>query len=111
VRIENFSAGEIGRVAAAKQRVGDPVPYDVILAFSTKFEAPFDITDWPPWSGFKTRFFGYHRDLGPATIAQMMGGRIVLEERRRGQWIAIIAIESPADAQLRDALADPLSRR
>jgi Dolichyl-phosphate-mannose-protein mannosyltransferase len=104
VRIENFSADEIRTVAAANQLSGNHAPYDVILAFSTKFEAPFDITDWPPWSGFKTRFFGYHRDLPPEAIARILGGRIVMQERRRGQWIAIIAMEQPMDAELADPL-------
>jgi Dolichyl-phosphate-mannose-protein mannosyltransferase len=102
VRIENFSADEIRNVAAANQLSGNHAPYDVVLAFSTKFEAPFDITDWPPWSGFKTRFFGYHRDLAPEAIARILGGRIVMQERRRGQWIAIIAMEQPVDAELGD---------
>jgi hypothetical protein len=105
VRIENFSADEIRNVAAANQLSGNPAPYDVILAFSTKFVAPFDITDWPPWSGFKTRFFGYHRDLAPEAIARILGGRIVMQEHRRGQWIAIIAMEQPMDAELADPSA------
>jgi hypothetical protein len=101
VRIENFSEGEI-RGLTARQTLGSVAPYDVVLAFSTKFEAPFDITDWPPWSGFKTRFFGYHRDLPPEAIAQILGGRIVMQERRRGQWIAVIAMEHPVNAELRE---------
>jgi len=40
VRIENFSAEEIRTAAAA-----NAPPYDVVLAFSTKYEATFDITD------------------------------------------------------------------
>jgi hypothetical protein len=96
VRIENFSAEEIRAVAAI-----NPASYDVVLAFSTKFEAPFDLTDREPWSGFKARFFGYHRDLPPEAIAQVLGGRIVMQERRRGQWIAVIAMEQPVDAELR----------
>jgi hypothetical protein len=111
VRIENFSADEIRNMAAANQLSGKHAPYDVILAFSTKFEAPFDITDWPPWSGFKTRFFGYHRDLPPEAIAQILGGRIVMQERRRGQWIAIIAVEQPMDAELADPLGFAQGRR
>jgi len=100
VRIENFSAEEI-RGVAGSQVAGSVAPYDVVLAFSTKFEAPFDITDRPPWSGFKTRFFGYHRDLAPDAIAEILGGRIVMQEQRRGQWIAVIAMEAPMDATLR----------
>ena len=93
VRVENFSAEEMQPVAAT-----NPAPYDVVLAFSTKFEAPFDVTDRPPWSTFKTRFFGFHRDLPPQAIAQLLGGRIVMQQHRRGQWIAVIVRETPMDA-------------
>jgi len=95
VRIENFSAEEIRTAAAA-----NAPPYDVVLAFSTKYEATFDITDRRPWSEFKTRFFGYHRDLPPEAIAQILGGRIVMEQHRPGQWIAVIALERAVDAKL-----------
>lgn len=103
VRIENFSAEELRTFALANQTSGDRAPYDVILAFSTKYEPRFDITDRAPWSGLKTRFFGYHRDLPPEAIALMLGGRIVMQERRTGQWIAVIAKESPEDAAMRRA--------
>jgi len=97
VRIENFSEGEIRALAAVNQVRNSPTPYDVVLAFSTKYEAPFDITDRQPWSGFKVRFFGYHRDLPPEDIARILGGRVVMQERRRGQWIAVIAMETQMD--------------
>ena len=100
VRIENFSEREIRALAAVQVMGNSLTPYDVVLAFSTKYEPAYDITDWPPWSGFKTRFFGYHRDLPPQTIAQILGGRIVMQERRRGQWIAVIAMEHAVDAKL-----------
>jgi hypothetical protein len=100
VRIENFSAEEIRALAASDEIRNGPTPYDVVLAFSTKYEAPFDITDRQPWSGFKVRFFGYHRDLPPEDIARILGGRVVMQERRRGQWIAVIAMERPVDAMM-----------
>jgi hypothetical protein len=95
VRIEDFSREQIQSVAIA-----DPAPFDVVLAFSTKYEAPLDISSWPPWERLKIRFFGYHRDLPPETIAQILGGRIVMQQHRRGQWIAVIAMETPVDAEL-----------
>jgi len=36
----------------------------------------------------------------PKSSAQILGGRIVMQEHRRGQWIAVIAIEQPVDAKL-----------
>lgn len=99
-RIENFSSDEIRALAAVNQARDSLTPYDVVLAFSTKYEPSFDLTDRQPWSGFKSRFFGYHRDLPPDTIAQILGGRIVMQEHRRGQWIAVIAMETPVDARV-----------
>jgi len=98
VRIENFSREQIQAVAVASS--ADPAPYDVVLAFSTKYEAPFDISSWPPWERMKVRFFDYHRDLPPEVIAQTLSGRIVMQQHRRGQWIAVIAMETPVDAKL-----------
>ncbi len=100
-RIENFSEEQIEALAAANATRNSLTPYNVVLAFSTKYEPEFDITDHRPWSEFKTRFFGYHLDLPPERIAQILGGRIVMQEHRRGQWIAVIALEQTADAALR----------
>jgi len=105
VRVENFSSEEIRALAAVNETRNSLAQYDVVLAFSTKYEPTFDITDREPWSGFKTRFFGYHRDLPPEAIAQILGGKIVMQERRRGQWIAVIAMETTVDAELRHPLA------
>jgi hypothetical protein len=107
-RIENFSAEEIRVLAAVNETRNSLTPYDIVLAFSTKYEAPFDITDREPWSGFKTRFFGYHKDLPPEEIARILGGRVVMQQRRRGQWIAVIAMEHPLDATLLVPYGDPL---
>jgi hypothetical protein len=105
MRIEDFSREQIQAVAGV-----NPAPYDVVLAFSTKYEPGFDVTDWPPWSGFKVRFFGYHRDLPPEAIAQILDGRIVMQEHRRGQWIAVIAVESPVDAEMHPPDGQKLAR-
>ncbi len=96
VHIENFSREQIQAVASS----ASPAPYDVVLAFSTKYEAPLDISSWPPWERLKIRFFDFHRDLPPEAIAQTLGGRIVMQQHRRGQWIAVIAMETPVDAEL-----------
>ena len=100
VRIENFSIEEIKKLAPTNLTRDSLRPYDVVLAFSTKYEAPVDISNWAPWETMKTKFFGYHRDLPPEAIARILGGRIVMEQHRRGQWIAVIAMEAPMDAEL-----------
>jgi hypothetical protein len=68
--------------------------YDLVLTFSTKYEPrPAWWDRWQRWTELKRRFFGFHRDLPPAAAAQILGGRIVFSEQRRGQWVAVIEIE------------------
>jgi hypothetical protein len=96
VRIENFSLDEMLSAAdfRANFHANLPAEYEVALIFSTKYEpgpAPWD--HWRTWTEMKTRFFGFHRDLPPAAVAQILGGHIVFSEQRRGQWIAVIEME------------------
>ncbi len=95
VRIENFSLEPVQAAAAAS------TPYDVALVFSTKYEPAFNVASWPPWVRLRARFFDYHRDLPPEVIAQMLGARIVMQQHRGAQWIAVLAVEGPMDAELR----------
>jgi Dolichyl-phosphate-mannose-protein mannosyltransferase len=97
-RIEDFSAD---RVLSASQPSSD---YDVALIFSTKYE-PGQVF-WDRWLDFahmkaawKSRYFGYHRDLPPAASASILGGRIVYLERRHGQWIAVIETQRIEQAE------------
>jgi hypothetical protein len=96
VRIENFAAEEV--LAAAEERSR----FDVVLAFSTKYEPPHPVLESPRWwERLKARFFGYHRDLPPAFIAQVLSGSVVLREEHQGQWVAVIELERVEDARLR----------
>ncbi len=94
VRIENFTLEELLTAREA------PVPYNFAVVFSTKYEPGYRIGDWSAIVRLKTRFFGYHRDLPPAAAARVLGGRIVMEQHRGAQWIAIIEMERAVDARL-----------
>jgi hypothetical protein len=95
VRIEDFSLEQV--LSAADFRAN----FDVALVFSTKYQPAHGILDqWKRWEALKTRYFGFHRDLPPAAIAQMLGGRIVFDEERKGQWIAVIAMENVENATM-----------
>jgi len=84
-RIEDFSAEQV--LSAADFRDN----FDVALVFSTKYEPRHPLLDrWKMWTGLKQRFFGFHRDLPPAAVAQILGGRIVYSGERKGQWVAVI---------------------
>jgi hypothetical protein len=88
VRIENFSLEQILSAADFRSH------YEVALVFSTKYEPAHPLLDrWETWTRLKRRFFGYERDLPPAVAAQMLGGRIVFSEQRKGQWAAVIELE------------------
>jgi hypothetical protein len=52
------------------------------------------------WTRISTRFFDYHEDLQPEEIANFVGGRVIWQQRRHGQWAAIIVRELPQNAQL-----------
>jgi hypothetical protein len=97
-RIEDFSLNEI---LSAADQVSN---YHAALIFSTKYEPGARL--WDHLQAFtelrtqwKTRYFGFHRDLPPAAAAQILGGRIVFSEERQGQWIAVIEIERLEEAQ------------
>ncbi len=88
VRIEDFSLEEV--LSAADYRSH----FEVALVFSTKYEPAHPLLErWKAWENLKRRFFGFHLDLPPAAAAQILGGRIVFSEERKGQWVAVIEME------------------
>jgi Dolichyl-phosphate-mannose-protein mannosyltransferase len=94
VRIEDFSLNEV--LSAAEFRSN----YEVALIFSTKYEPSSAQWDrWRMWTQWKTRFFGFHRDVPTAAAAQILGGHVVFSEQRRGQRIAVIEMEKIEEAQ------------
>jgi hypothetical protein len=87
-RIEDFSLPQIDLAVGGRDR------YDLLVAFSTKYQPPHALFEnWEAWQRIKEKFFGYHRDLPPEDIAQRLGGTIAYREERNGQWIAVIAVE------------------
>ena len=93
VRLENFTMQEISAAADERSR------FDVALIFSTKYEPPHALLEnWAVWQKIKARFFGFHRDLPPAVVAQLLGGRTVFSEKRKGQWVAVVELERVEDA-------------
>jgi len=90
VRIEDFSLEQV--LSAAEFREN----FEVAFVFSTKDEPLHPLLDrWKGWIDLKRRFFGFHRDLPPAAVAQILGGRIVYSQPRKGQWVAVIEMEKP----------------
>jgi hypothetical protein len=95
VRIENFSASEILRAEQQEEN------FDVVVAFSTKYEPPRGIFQRiPGWTQAQTRYFDFHQDLPATAIARMLHGRIVWQDATTGEWIAVIEIDKARDAKV-----------
>jgi len=93
-RIEDFTAEHL--MAASELRS----TFDVALVFSTKYEPPHPWFErWRTWQRWKTQFFGYHRDVPPAAAAQILGGRLVYNDIRAGQWVGVIELDQVEEAQ------------
>jgi hypothetical protein len=93
VRVEDFSAEQL------MSGVNFRSNFDVALVFSLKYEPPHPILErWHTWLEWKTRYFGYHRDLPPAAAAQILGGHLIYMENRNGQWIGVIEMDRIEEA-------------
>ncbi len=95
VRIENFSLPQIQLASEARDG------YEIAYLFSTKLEPATPMFGAPFWTRLQERFFDYHQDLPPEIAANMLGGRIVYQARRGGEWVAIVAIEHAQNADNR----------
>jgi 4-amino-4-deoxy-L-arabinose transferase-like glycosyltransferase len=96
VRIEDFTAEQLFAASGLRSK------FDVALVFSTKYEPSHPLFErWTTWQRWKTESFGYHRDIPPAAAAQILGGQLVYEDHRPGQWVAVIEL-----AQIEEARAN-----
>jgi hypothetical protein len=94
-RVEDFTVEQM--MAAADLRSD----FEIALVFSTKYEPPHPWFErWRTWERWKTRFFGYHRDVPPAVAAQILGGRLVYNDFRNGQWVSVIEMEQVEEARV-----------
>jgi hypothetical protein len=94
VRIDDFSAVNVLRAAQQRQS------FDVAFVFSTKYDPPANPLNrlrW--WNRLQARYFDDHRDLTPALIASMLGGRIVWQRSRGAEWVAIIELDAIRNAR------------
>lgn len=82
IAIEDFTEAEL---LSARNR-----SFDVALVFSTKYEPPRKLPMPEFWQRAQERFFDYHHDASPQLAAEILRGEIVFQERRGGQWAAVI---------------------
>jgi hypothetical protein len=94
LRVEDFTVEQLMSAADLRSSL------EVALVFSTKYEPPQPLLErWRLWQDWKTRFFGYHRDVPPAAAAQILGGQLVYTQKRNGQWVGVIAMDQIMEAR------------
>ncbi len=95
-RIEDFAVDQLASAAEMRSQ------WDIALLFSTKYEPAHSwFQRWRAWQEWKSRFFGYHRDLPPVAAAQILGGQIVFHAEKRGQWVGVIELAQIEEAKSR----------
>jgi hypothetical protein len=101
LRIDNFSLAQLEPAAQARDQ------YQLAYLFSTKLDPPNEMFGAPFWIRLQERYFDYHRDVPPEFAASMLGGRIVYQAQRGGEWVAIVEIERVEDATVFAAYPSP----
>jgi len=94
VQIEDFTAEQLLSAADVGSR------FDVALVFSTKYQPRTIFDRWEKWQEWKTRYFGFHRDLPPEAAAAVLGGKLVYVRRKQGQWVGIVDVVKIEEAGL-----------
>ena len=93
--VENFSSAQMQKAAA------DPGSFDVALLFSTKWEPAAGAVNMSRGhEQADARYFDFHHDLSPEEAAGMLHGDVVWEERREGEWAAVLHFPRVVDARL-----------
>ncbi len=88
VEIEDFS---VSPILHAEQL---PPTWNVALVFSTKYDPstlPFRLGR--TGERLDKQYFDFHRDLQPVTIARLLGGTIVWQQSRKGEWAAVLSFD------------------
>ena len=95
VRIEDFTVEQLMSAADARGN------FEIALVFSTKYQPAHPMfAGWETWQWWKTKYFGYHRDVPPQAAAQLLGGQLIYLQERKGQWVGVIQMQQVYDARL-----------
>ena len=95
VSIEDFTLPQIRKAAQ------EPGRYDTAIVFTTHFVTPsFRSYLMSHPNTRRGREFAATRDLSPTEIAAMLGGQIVWQDDRNGEWAAVLRFARSYDARL-----------
>lgn len=93
VAIDNFTPQQVQAAAALAGT------YSAALAFSTKYDPPhLPLSMGNRTEQWDTRYFDFHRDLGPWDIARALGGSVVWGAERKGQWAVVLRFDRGPEA-------------
>jgi hypothetical protein len=100
--IENFTRAEIEKAAQV------PGEYDTAIVFTTHYTTPaFQTWLLAHPDSRRGREYNATRDLTPAEIAIMLGGRIVFQKDLDGEWAAVLRFPRSYEALLRSDMGTP----
>jgi 4-amino-4-deoxy-L-arabinose transferase-like glycosyltransferase len=95
VSIEDFTLPQIQKAAQ------EPGRYDTAIVFTTHYVTPsFRSYLMSHPNTRRGREFAATRDLSPAEIAAILGGHIVWQDDRNGEWAAVLRFDRSYDARL-----------
>jgi 4-amino-4-deoxy-L-arabinose transferase-like glycosyltransferase len=95
VSIEDFTLPQIKKAAQ------EPGRYDTAIVFTTHFVTPsFRSYLMSHPNTRRGREFATTRDLSPTEIAAILGGHIVWQDDRNGEWAAVLRFDRSYDARL-----------
>ncbi len=101
IPIDNFSYAQIKIAQARATEEAGGQPYTVALLFSTKYDPPGLLLQMGRQKrALDERFFDFHQDLPPEAVARVLGGTVVWQQQRRGQWAAVLHFDRPQLALL-----------
>jgi len=93
--IDNFTRAEIEKAAQ------EPGEYDTAIVFTTHYTTP----SFRRWllahpNSRRGQEFNRTRDLTPTEIAFMLGGKLVWQDDRKGEWAAVLRFPRSYEARL-----------
>ena len=93
--VESFTAEEIAKAAS------NAGSFDTALVFSTKYDPPPGGLNLSGASRTNDRrFYDYHQDMLPGEVARALGGQVVWQEDRNGEWAAVLYFPRSYDVRL-----------
>ncbi len=96
VPVDNFSLPALQTLAGPDARGSNAPGYSTAIVFSTKYDPaglPFRLGKWNERQ--EERYFDFHHDLDARAVAALLGGTVVWQQGRGGQWAAVLRFDHP----------------